>query len=110
MEEKLRALGLYIGFMVAGFMGALISVSKGNGNSIRKSIFAIVCGIASANYLTGIVITIMEIPKGIQYGIAFILGFLGLRGVEIIANKFVKNAKQKDITGSIKNNTNNDTD
>ncbi len=90
MEEKLRDVGLHIAYMVAGFAGSLVAISKGAQFSFRKAFFLIVCGVASANYLTMVVVTLMNVPKGIQFGIAFLLGVLGLNGIQFFIDKIFK--------------------
>ena len=52
-------------------------------------------GVASANYLTPVVSDWFGIDKiNHQFSVAFILGFMGLKGVERMAHKFF-NQKSK---------------
>jgi hypothetical protein len=41
----------------------------------------------SATYLTPLVIDFLPNPTSSQYAVAFVLGFLGLRGVELITDR-----------------------
>jgi hypothetical protein len=62
-------------------------------------------GTACANYLTPVVMSIL--PQGVQtngkYAVAFVMGFMGLKGLELILEKwFNKNIKDVEKTAVIK--------
>ena len=86
----LEEIGINISISVAGLFGSLIMVGKQAVSNIKTTFFSIISGVASANYITPIVINMTNIDEKYQMSIAFILGFLGLKGVEIISNKFLK--------------------
>lgn len=94
MNEILKDIGINIGLIVAGFFGSLLMIGKNSTENIKQTLLAIIAGVSSANYLTPIVIDMFSIQKQTYtLSIAFILGFLGLKGVELVVNKFVKNGK-----------------
>ena len=48
-------------------------------------------GVASANYLTPVVCDMLHIEKiNYQFSVAFILGFMGLKGIEKIVLRLFK--------------------
>lgn len=93
MKYLLQEIGINIGISVAGLFGSLILIGKQAALQWKTSIFSIVTGVASANYITPIVVDIARIDVKYQMSIAFILGFLGLKGVELISGKLTKTIK-----------------
>ena len=58
--------------------------------NLTKTISSVIGGAASANYITPIVINITKLDEThYHYGIAFLLGFLGLKGIEFFSNKIL---------------------
>ena len=96
MKQFLQEIGINIALIVAGFFGSLIMVSKKSTDNIKATLTSIGAGVASANYLTPLVIDLLKIEKQTYtLGIAFILGFLGLKGVEYVTSKILKNGNNK---------------
>lgn len=96
IEAFLIRYGIDIGFLVSGFFGALLLVSKNSAQKLSTTIASILAGTACANYLTPVVMSIL--PHGVQtngkYAVAFVMGFMGLKGLELILEKwFNKNIK-----------------
>ena len=90
-------IGINVGLIVAGFFGSVLMIGKRSSENLKSTLTSMVAGVASANYLTPIVIDIFKVEKGTYtLSIAFILGFMGLKGVEYITNKFIKNDKNGD--------------
>jgi hypothetical protein len=91
-EQFLLRYGIHIGFMISGFFGALLLVSRDSAQKISTTIASILAGTACANYLTPAVMTLL--PESVQlngkYAVAFTMGFLGLKGLELILNKLFK--------------------
>lgn len=88
--SKLEELGINLGLSIAGFFGSFFFIEKGK--DLKETLVAMFGGVASANYLTPVVSDWLGIEKiNHQFSIAFILGFMGLRGVEKIAHKFFTN-------------------
>jgi len=94
MDEILKNIGINIGLIVAGFFGSLLMLGKNSSENLKSTLISIVTGVASANYLTPLVIEMFKVEtRSYTLSIAFILGFLGLKGVEYITSKFIKNDK-----------------
>lgn len=75
--------------VVAGFFGSLIAVGKANHTTLRANILAISAGTSSAYFLTPVVfaVTGIEASQQTMSAMAFLLGVLGQRGVEIVTHK-----------------------
>lgn len=91
MKDLLQELGINITLSVAGLFGSLLMIGKQAIDNIRQTGVALVTGVASANYMTPVVCDMIRIDNTqYQNGIAFILGFLGLKGVEAFTKRFLK--------------------
>lgn len=93
--SKFSDLGINIGLSIAGFFGSIMFIGKDGIKDFRSSLIAMFGGVASANYLTPSVCDLLDISTiNHQFSVAFILGFIGLRGVEKIINKIITIKKQ----------------
>jgi hypothetical protein len=92
----LKDIGIEIGFLISGLFGAILMVSKTSANNLKQTILSLFGGMASANYLTPMIVEVANFKdEKIENGLAFIIGFLGLKLVELIAEKFLKNINKK---------------
>jgi len=89
-KDFLMQMGIDITIMVAGLLGALLMISKKSAFSIKTTLVGMVTGMISANYLTELVISVFNMTGNVKYGIAFLLGYTGLKSVEKLMNKFHK--------------------
>ena len=108
LKQTLKACGLDLGLLLSGLFGAILLLSKDGMKSVSRTIFGLIGGAASANYLTPVVISVTNLDAlDFNYGIAFLLGFLGLRGIEFICNfRWLPNPR--DILQSPSENKNKD--
>lgn len=94
MREFLEEIGINIGLSVAGFFGSLLMLGKSSAFDLRMTFTSIIAGVAAANYLTPIVVDILRLgDSDYVLSIAFLIGFLGLKGVEVASNKLFKGVK-----------------
>ena len=93
MKEILENIGINIGISVAGLFGSLLLIGKTATVNLKTTFFSIVSGVASANYITPLVMDLSRVDVKYQMSVAFILGFLGLKGVEFFSNKFLNKKK-----------------
>ena len=94
----LKQYGIDVGLLISGLFGAVLLTSKGSAMNLTRTISSLIGGAASANYITPIVMHVTNLDNSqYQYGIAFLLGFLGLRGVELVSKKLLPdNDKQQE--------------
>ena len=86
----LKQYGIDVGLLVSGLFGSILLTSKNSSKNLGRTISSLVGGAASANYLTPVLITFTKIDDThYQYGIAFLLGFLGLKGIEYFSTKLI---------------------
>lgn len=100
MKQILQEIGFNIGISVAGFFGSLILIGKKQKNNLKTTFFAIVTGVASANYITPIIMDIVRVDTKYEMSIAFILGFLGVKGVEFVSQYLIDQAENENNTSN----------
>jgi len=74
--------------IIAGFFGSIVGISRQSHQNFGALIISVISGTASATYLTPIIAAPLHIkdPK-YMLGLSFLMGTLGLRGVEIVTAK-----------------------
>jgi len=88
MKKILLDFGIDVALIIAGMFGSLLMVSKKATLNIKASFFGIISGTLAANYLTQVAVEMFNLTGRSQYGIAFLLGYFGLKGVETIIEKY----------------------
>lgn len=103
-EAFLIRYGIDIGFLVSGFFGALLLVSKNSAQRISTTIASILAGTACANYLTPVVMSFLPeaVKNGGKYAVAFVMGFMGLKGLELVLEKMFPREEIKKTKKSTK--------
>ena len=82
--------GIDVGLLISGLFGAILLTSKGSAMNLGRTFSSLVGGAASANYITPVIISISKLENvHFHHSIAFLLGFLGLKGVEFFSNKLL---------------------
>lgn len=82
--------GIDIALLVSGFAGAILFLKKIGEKSIVSGFVTLISGALCANYLTPFVSDIVHINGDSRNGVAFILGYLGFKGIEKISNTLLK--------------------
>lgn len=84
----LKQYGIDVGLLISGLFGAILLTSKSGALNLTRTISSLIAGAASANYITPVIISITKLDDThFHYSIAFLLGFLGLKGVEYFSAK-----------------------
>ena len=87
-QLDLKQYGLDVGLLVSGLFGAILLTSKGSAMNLGRTVSSLVGGAASANYITPVIVSVAKLDNmHFNYSVAFILGFLGLKGVEYFSSK-----------------------
>jgi hypothetical protein len=90
---NLKDYGIDVGLLISGLFGAILLTSKGSAMNLTRTVSSLVGGAASANYITPIVVNMAKLDDThYHYGIAFLLGFLGLKGIEYFSSKLIPEA------------------
>ena len=94
----LQEVGINAGLIVSGLFGSLLTIKKGANARLGSIAVSIATGVGSANYITPVVVDALGIDnQNLTFGIAFILGFLGLTGIEYAIKKFMPDAAEEMI-------------
>lgn len=97
-ENLLQEVGINAGLIVSGLFGSLLTIKQGASARLGSIAISITTGVGSANYITPIVVDTIGIDnQNLTFGIAFILGFLGLTGIEYAIKKFIPDAAEEII-------------
>jgi hypothetical protein len=88
MKEFLMDLGFNIGLAMSGLLGSLVTIWRSKKKmNVKEQALSMVAGTLSANYLTPLVISFMDLKDNTQFGVAFVVGFGGLKAVEYVYDK-----------------------
>ena len=94
VKDYLEDFGIHLGLIIAGLFGAYLSVSINKELTTWQKITVLISGAATANYVAPFLFNYLNIGDNAQYGLAFLIGFSGLKGVEwiivTIKNKYGK--------------------
>lgn len=90
IQNILQEVGINAGLIVSGLFGSLLTIKKGHATRLSSIALSIAAGVGSANYITPVVVDSLSLTnQNLTYGIAFILGFLGLSGIDFAIKKII---------------------
>lgn len=75
---------------MSGFAGGLASVDRKTKVSFWAKFISILSGSFSANYLTPLIGSWMDLRENAMFGLAFMVGYGGLKFIEIIYQRFIR--------------------
>jgi hypothetical protein len=82
-------LGFNIGLALSGLLGSLVTIWRSKKKmNVKEQALSLIAGTLSANYLTPLVISFMDLKDNTQFGVAFVVGFGGLKAVEYVYEKY----------------------
>jgi hypothetical protein len=97
--EQLQKFGIQIGFLFSGLFGAILMATKADKTDVKSVVLSLIGGMSAANFLTPVLVDTLNVTNvKHQNGIAFIAGFLGLKLVEIVSEKFLEKVEGKKKT------------
>ena len=89
MKEFLNSIGINIGLTIAGFLGSLLLLPKQK--NWKMQLVSVFSGSLCATYLAPVLIGFLNIDApNIQYGLAFLVGFSGVKIAEVLEAKLLK--------------------
>lgn len=98
MENVLQEIGINAGLIVSGLFGSLLTIKKGHATRLSSVALSIAAGVGSANYITPVVVDSLSLTnQNLTFGIAFILGFLGLSGIDFAIKKFMPDMEEAPV-------------
>ena len=94
--DQLQKFGIQIGFLFSGLFGAILMATKADKTDAKSVILSLIGGMSAANFLTPLLVDTLNVTNvKHQNAIAFIAGFLGLKLVEIVSEKFLEKVNGK---------------
>ena len=97
---QLLRYGIDIGFLLSGFFGALLLSIKKKKQKLTKVISSILAGTLCANYMTPLILNFapLSVQEKGKYAVAFMMGYIGLKGLEFIIDFVVDYVNSKNPT------------
>lgn len=94
--EALHNWGLEFGYMIGGLFGSLLFMQseKNKKRPWWEKVLIAFTGILAANYVTPLLIWLLSVPEGVQYGVSFVIGYMGLNGLGLIIDGIRKKIKK----------------
>lgn len=101
MKTEIKEFGIHLGLIAAGFFGACAMIAKKGHINWKVTTVSLFVGMLSANFLTPLVINFFQITnQNLQFSIAFLLGYMGLNGVELAIDRGSNGSNNKPSQGS----------
>ena len=88
--EFLKIYGISSEIFIAGISGSIVFLTRSKNMSNLQRFLTVLSGGLSANYLTPLVSNWFNLETNTLYGIAFLLGYSGMKSVETILKVITK--------------------
>lgn len=98
--EILKYLGIETPSFIAGMSGGIAVLTKNKDMTKVQKFFTIMSGGCIANYLTPVMVYYFNLDNKLVNGVAFLLGYSGLKIVESIIKMFNNKLRKNDDTNS----------
>jgi hypothetical protein len=81
--QELKKIGLEIIIFISGMAGAFVSLRKEENLSVGKVLFHLTSGGLTANYLTPLIASVININSSAYLFCGFVIGYMGYKGAEM---------------------------
>ena len=97
--KLLQEVGIDIAVFIAGLSGGLVSLRKDEDLTIWQKVLTVLSGGLISTYITPLFIPMFERMFGsngsnVGFGLAFVIGYMGLKSIEFIITSFTNNIKK----------------
>ena len=92
----LELLGIKYVLFISGIAGGVVSLDKRKQLNWFEKFTAVLSGGFAANYLTPLITSWLSFTDDVRYGIGFIIGYGGLKLVELVYLRFEKKIKSNE--------------
>lgn len=91
MIRFLHEMGIEFGLLLAGLSGGIVALRKDEKLNIYEKSLTVISGGISAIYITPLLLDYLSnvLTEQSKYGLAFFVGYVGLKGLEIIIIKII---------------------
>ena len=86
--DSLKYIGIEAQVFMAGASGGIVFLTKNEKMTKTQQFFTVLSGGLSANYLTPLAGDWFHLDSKLMYGIAFLLGYSGMKSVELLITAF----------------------
>lgn len=93
--DALKYIGIEAPVFMAGSSGAIVFLQKKGNMTKMQQFLTVLSGGLSANYLTPLAGDWFHLDHKVLYGVAFLLGYSGMKSVELIIVGFHSKLKSK---------------
>jgi hypothetical protein len=93
--EALKIIGIEAPVFMAGSSGAIVFLTKNNKMTKMQRFLTVLSGGLSANYVTPLAAYWLNLDNSVLYGVAFLLGYSGMKGVELLIMELKKRLTSK---------------
>lgn len=90
-----KEFGIELVLFLAGLLGAFVNMAKTKNLTMFERFTAVLSGGIIANYVTPIFINILNLKPSVSNGMAFIVGYMGLKAVEYTIDYIHKKKDKK---------------
>lgn len=94
IKHFIKGIGIDIILAMAGFFGALVSISREKQMSTIQRVISVLSGVGCANYLTPLLCSFINVSDNTKSSIAFLIGYLGLKSIEMAIDKLNRRLKK----------------
>jgi len=85
--DFLKSIGIETQSFIAGMSGGIAFLTKKNNMNWLQRFLTVLSGGFTANYLTPLVAIYLHLDNKALYGVAFLLGYSGMKSVEVIITR-----------------------
>lgn len=91
--QELKKLAIEITIFISGMAGAFVSLRKEDNLSVWKVLFHLISGGLTANYLTPLIASVININSSAYLFSGFVIGYMGYKGAEMAVTWLKKKFK-----------------
>jgi len=92
----LKLVGFEVGMFIAGLFGAFVNTNTMKGLKPYERAGLIISGGLVANYITPVLVNIMDFNESTQFGMAFVIGYMGMTSIAYIVDYIKKKLQIKE--------------
>ena len=97
--DWLTDIGLDFSLLLAGIFGSLLRVSQGREKiSTQRKFLLLFSGGGTSAYIAPLIIELLNVGDHTKFGIAFIIGVMGMNAVDLIIGKLKSKLKDRDAS------------
>ena len=97
LADYLEDFGIRLAYALAGGFGVVAMLSKPNELTMYQKFIRFIVGVASSVYITPLANYYLGFPDRLGFGVAFLVGYSGLKSFEVIIKKLTDKFGKNEI-------------